>query len=143
MSVYIGLAKDEVALVRFAEIDAAAAREQLTTLVGLYHLGQTLPLCFFTRSSYAYARTMLAKKDDKAAAAAARTEFLGGGGDSKNGVRPESDDPYVDKVLAGRDPVEPGFHLLDPASPGAAEEPAFATLALDIFGPLLAHREKG
>lgn len=141
VSVYIGLKEDSVRVVRFGEIGAAEAGKRLTALVTLYHLGQTMPLCFFPTTSFAYANAKNKAKpeDDATAERAARAAFFGGG--FKNAPAPESADRYVERVLAGRDPVEPGFRLLDPASPGASEEPAFAGLSLDIFGPLLAHRE--
>ncbi len=141
VSVHIGLGKDDVAIVRFSELPPEEARAILTTLVRLYHLGQTLPLCFFTATSYAYASARHAGKDDDAAATAARAKFSGGGYDRK-GARPESDDAHVWQILAGRDPIEPGFRLLDPAIPGAADEPSFSALAEAVFGPLFAHREK-
>jgi exodeoxyribonuclease V gamma subunit len=142
VSVHIGLAKDEVSIVRFPAIDAEKARSALAVLVGLHHLGQTVPLCFFTETSYAYAKARHAGKDDDTAASAARSTFTGGGFAGK-GARSESEDPSVAQILGGRDPVEPGFRLLDPGSAGASEEQSFADLAQAIFGPLLAHREKG
>ena len=141
-SVHIGLAEEEVSIVRFPELDAEKARSLLTVLVGLYHLGQTMPLCFFTETSYAYAKARHGGKDEDTAASAARTRFVGGGSAIKGG-RAEADDPSVDQILGGRDPVEPAFRLLDPGSAGASEEQSFAQLASAIFGPLLAHREKG
>jgi hypothetical protein len=86
-------------------------------------------------------------KDTSAAEKAARTAFFGGG---YKDARPESADPYVDRVLSGHDPIEPGFRLLDldldldldPSTRGDAEEPTFAELALEIVGPLLAHKKK-
>ncbi len=139
VSVYIGLKDDDASVVRFNEIGAATAGARLTDLVNLYHLGQTLPLCFFPRTSYAYAKSKAKPEDDAAAERAARAAFFGAS--FKNAPEPESADRYVERVLAGRDPIEPGFRVLDPASPGASEEPAFAELALTVFGPLLAHRE--
>ena len=141
VSVYIGLGKDDVSIVRFPELDARRAQELLTGLVRLYHLGQTIPLCFFTTTSHAYARAKHGGKEAEAAESAARAAFTGGGFGG-SGARPESADPYVEQILAGRDPIEPGFRLLDPASSGAAEEPAFADLAVETFGPMFAHGEK-
>jgi len=138
VSVYIGLKDDGALLVRFGEMAPQKAHGILVDLVGLYHLGQTLPLCFFPGSSFAYAKARHAGKDDAAAESAARTLFLGAG--YSKGARPESEDPYVDKVLAGRDPVEPGFRVINASSPGEAKEPTFAELAMAIFEPLLAHR---
>jgi exodeoxyribonuclease V gamma subunit len=144
-SVHIGLAKDQVSIVRLVELGADEARARLTALVRLYHLGQRIPLCFFPATSYAYASALNDGKDDTAAEKAARTAFFGGG---YKDARPESADPYVDRVLAGHDPIEPGFRLLDvdldvdPIARGDAEEPSFAELALEVFGPLLAHKKK-
>ncbi len=139
VSVYIGLKDDDASVVRFNEVGAAAAAARLTELVSLYHLGQTLPLCFFPRTSFAYTKSKAKPEDDAAAERAARAAFFGAS--FKNAPEPESADRYVERVLAGRDPIEPRFRVLDPASPGASEEPAFAELALAVFGPLLAHRE--
>ena len=139
ISVHIGLAKDQAKMVRFGELDPDEARARLTALVRLYHLGQSIPLCFFAATSHAYANALNEGKDSTAAEKAARSELFGGG---HKDARPESADPYIARVLSGRDPTEPGFRLLDPASRGDDEEPTFADLALDIFGPLLARREK-
>jgi exodeoxyribonuclease V gamma subunit len=138
VSLYIGLKDDGAARVHFGELSPDKARGILAALIARYHLGQTLPLCFFPASSFAYAKAKHAGKDDAAAEGAARTVFLGGG--YSKGARPESDDPYVEKVLAGSDPVEPGFRVITASSLGDATEPGFAELALDVFGPLLAHR---
>jgi exodeoxyribonuclease V gamma subunit len=139
VSVYIGLKDGAATVVRFGEIAPDQARATLTTLVRLYQLGQMIPLCFFPGTSFAYAKAKHAGKDDSAAENAARTLFVGGG---YKGSRPESADPYVEQVLAGRDPIEAGFRLIDPGSGGEAEEPTFAELSLTIFEPLLAHREE-
>ena len=101
-------------LVRFGEMAPAKAHAILARLVELYLLGQTLPLCFFPGSSFAYAKAKHAGKDDAAAESAARTQLLGAG--YSKGARPESEDPYVEKVLAGSDPVEPGFRVINASS---------------------------
>ena len=138
VSLYIGLKDDGATLVRFGEMSLEEAHGLLADLVRLYHLGQTLPLCFFPATSLAYANAKHKAKDDAAAESAARALFLGAG--YSQGARPESEDPYVEKVLAGRDPVEPGFRVIKASPPGEAKEPTFADLALAIFEPLLAHR---
>lgn len=138
VSVYLGLKDDRAVHVRFDEMAPDKAHAILAGLVELYHLGQTLPLCFFPGSSFAYAKAKHAGQDDAAAESAARTLFLGAG--YSKGARPESEDPYVDKILAGGDPVTPGFRVITASSLGEAPEPAFAELAMDVFEPLLAHR---
>ncbi|MEP7122483.1 MAG: exodeoxyribonuclease V subunit gamma [Byssovorax sp.] len=136
-SVHIGLGKDKATIVRFNDLGVDEARARLTALLRLYHLGQCVPLCFFAATSYAYATARHEGNDETAAESRARALFFEGG---YKDARPESADPYVARVLSGRDPTEPGFRVLDPIA--GAEEPAFADLAAEIFGPLLDHREE-
>ena len=101
----------------------------LARLVELYWLGLEAPLLFLPDAAAAYVAALPegVSKAEKAADLAYRDMF---------GLFETC--KYVAKVLGDRDPIVPNFSLLaDPAD--AARYPSFATVALDVFEPLLAH----
>jgi exodeoxyribonuclease V gamma subunit len=139
-SVLVGRDRDKQreSVVRFGGVPDPTDR--IADLVRLYLLGQVLPLRFFPEASFAYAKAMESgSKDAAAAREAGRNAFapraFGGGAPSA------AEDPYIARVLDGRDPTDPDLRLVAPEGPSAPDEPGFAELACAVFAPLLAHRE--
>ena len=137
-SVLIGRDRDKQreAIVRFDQVPDPGAR--LADLVRLYLLGQTIPLRFFPEASLAYAKLKASGKDDTAAREAAKGAFapraFGGGPPSA------AEDPYIARVLDGRDPTDPDLRLVAVEGASSPDEPGFAELACAVFAPLLEHR---
>lgn len=118
--------REEVAMGNYRPVAEAASL--LGGLVALRRKGEGRPLPFFPATAHLYASELAGGKGEDGARRAAWNLFRRPAFGST--APPEGDDPYVRKVF-GREP------LSDRAV--AAE---FATLAAEVFGPLLAHLEK-
>lgn len=121
--------KGEVEIVRFTPVADAAAI--LGDLIGLYWLGQRLPLPLFANASRAYVEK-LTKTDSHAKALEAAAGELQG-----DYVYNESHDDYYQQIFANNDPFAP-VELTAIGGPGSL---SFADVAERVLGPLLAHRE--
>lgn len=119
----------QVQLMRFAP--AGAAAEILADLVALFALGQSIPLLFFPKASYAFAAAMQgdAGSDTEAAMEKAWKAFFG---DSFSQASFEGDSLYIHQLWGDRNPLAHDFHPHEGTSAGS-----FAELALRIFRPLL------
>jgi exodeoxyribonuclease V gamma subunit len=135
--------KDGAPTVRFRSVKDAAGI--LRELLRIYWLGQTAPLLLFEKASRAYAESLSRATGAKAAAAAlkkAQGAFDGGyfgWGDAQ--------DDYVRQVFGMTNPLDPGFRFHDVTegavtSTESAGLPSFASLAVTVFQPMLAHREE-
>ncbi len=116
--------------VRFRPVEHAA--EILRALLRLYRIGQIAPLLLFENASRVYVEKRRAGGD---ALRAARGSFEGGpmgGGDGQN--------DYVRQVFAGRDPLDAGFRFAP--GPDGDRLPSFAEVAIEVFEPMLDHREE-
>ena len=117
--------------VRFRPVEDAAAI--LRALLRLYRIGQIAPLLLFEKASRVYVERRRARGD---ALRAARGSFEGGlggwGGDGQN--------DYVRQVFAGLDPLDAGFRF--GCGPDGERLPSFAEVAVEVFEPLLDHREE-
>jgi exodeoxyribonuclease V gamma subunit len=98
------------------------ARGHLRQLLEVYWKGLCLPLKFFPRLSYEYARAIRAGKPAENAWSAARQGWEGSGsGETRRSG--EGEDPYLALCFAAGEPLDVEF----------------AQLAEAIFGPLLDH----
>jgi exonuclease V gamma subunit len=116
--------------------DAVSAPEtELSRLVELYDSGQTRPLLLLPSASLAYA---LARRDGQSHEAALRAARASWNDGHRFTHKPagECDDPHYKRVF-GED-WWPGM-----PPPFAVDGPSFEELAERIFGPLLAHAERG
>ena len=120
-------------VVRFRPLDAP--EDLLRTLLRLYWLGQTLPLPLFEKTSRLYADALRKGKSADEALDKARQEFDRRPQRGQPGG--ESYDINVRQVYGDCGPLDPQFQPL--VSDVAAD---FGTVAVDVFGPLLAHREE-
>lgn len=132
--------KQQAAALSFGPIAPEEARALLAGLLRWYRLGQVLPLRFFPEASATYVQAITNGKTEDEALAAARARFAPG--EASLGAPSESDDPYVARVLGGRDPVDPALLLVGPPAAGEPPEPSFAELAQAVLGPMLDHREE-
>ena len=125
------IGKSDGAVVKLRYRTVAEPEKLLARLVDLYWLGLEAPLLFLPDAAAAYVTALPngLGKAEKAASTAYRDKF---------GLFETC--KYVAKVLGERDPIDPDFALFsDPAD--AARYPSFATVARDVFEPLLAHEE--
>lgn len=114
-----------------------APLQELSRLVELYRIGQSLPLPLFPRTSFELARALFAGTDlVKARRAAVRDEWRKSLGGSE--VIGESADPHLQRVF-GADYV-PGESAAPFATP---PELRFEALAERVFFPLLRNLEDG
>jgi exodeoxyribonuclease V gamma subunit len=120
-------ARGEDAPTRFRYLDVPDPVALLADLVGLYRLGQRVPLPLFPSASMAYAEARRAGKEHDVALRAAHRAF----DDDYDGALSN----YVKKVYAERDPLDPAFRLVEDA-----QVPPFDVLAERVFSPLLLHR---
>ncbi|MGK4002826.1 exodeoxyribonuclease V subunit gamma [Sorangium sp. So ce1036] len=137
-SLFVGY-DGKVEVVRYRPV--ADALGHLAALVDLYRAGQEQPLPFFPETSLAYAKALVKGQSEDAARAAARSTFKPDGGRGAEGK--ESADPYIARVLGGRDPTDPTLRLASAPGAGASPEHGFAELAATVFRPLIEHREEG
>jgi exodeoxyribonuclease V gamma subunit len=118
--------EDKAAVVRFSPVESPEVI--LRELLRFYRLGQTSALPFFPRASRAY-WSAVAKSGESAgdkAIGKARVEFEGGYRDHER-VNPEGEDPYIDQLFGGTDPLA---------------DMRFGELAHAVFEPLLRHRRE-
>lgn len=123
------IGKSDGIVVRYRYSEVAEPDRILARLVELYWLGLEAPLLFLPDAAAAYVTALPegVGKAAKAADLAYRVKF--GLFDTCK---------YVAKVLGERDPIDPAFSLFsDPDD--TARYPSFATVARDVFEPLLAH----
>lgn len=117
----------------FGPVARDRARALLEGLLGLYELGQRAPLSLFPASSLIYCRTlrkMSGDRDaDRRALDAARRRFEGTRGLP---FPAERDDPYIRVAFGQDDPLD--------VEPDAGR-PSFRQLSVEVFGPLLDHRQ--
>jgi len=90
----------------------------LENLLNQYFIGLSIPIKFFPESSLAYTYTILSGKDERTALQRARDKWAGFN-------YPENDDWAYRRCFAHTDPLDSEF----------------VTLAMDILGPILGHRE--
>lgn len=126
------LGRGEGTMIRCVALRPAPdARDHLAKLLELYVIGQTEPLLLFPRSSLAFAERLAERGDAAAAYKAAREQwaarFYG-----------ERDDPYLRRLFGEEDVLQPGF---SPFAGVPLRGGDFPTLAVTVFGPLLAHLE--
>jgi exodeoxyribonuclease V gamma subunit len=119
---------------RFREVadpDAVLAR-----LLRLYALGMDFPLPFFPQASRAYAARVLQDGPNAAASALAeaRQAFAG----TTRGTLCDLSDPYLAELYRGRDPFADACR---PVTYADGSTLRFTELAVEIFRPLLTHRE--
>lgn len=114
----------------FAPVENAA--EQLANLVELYRVGQSEPLLFFPKSSWAYAKEKDEEKARKAGYKAWKgTEF------QKDFA--ECMDPHYARVFGDENVTADGFTIFSRAMAGGD----FVTLARRVFDPLKGHLKQG
>jgi exodeoxyribonuclease V gamma subunit len=128
--------KDGPTAVRFRPVDDAGAI--LRELLGLYWLGQTMPLLLFERASRVYT-AQLRERPRAAVAALKKAQAAFDGGFRSIGDR---DNEYVRQVFGTANPLDPGFTFDGGAAGATAGGSGFARLAVAVFGPLLDHREE-
>lgn len=122
---------DQADLRCYQSLAGEEARERLVELLALFRLGQTLPLPFFPRASHEFTATLQrsrAKSEEERLATAyqkARQIFAGDGYHLSR--PPEGDDPYIEWLFRGLDPLTVAVGRWD-----------FATLSQRIYLPLLA-----
>ena len=118
--------KGQPSILRFSALSTEAARGHLAELIELHREGARWAIPFFADASRAYADGVAnPKKDEARALADARKAFEGDGQRSEGELR----DAHIARAY-------PDFaSALDASSPRD-----FATLALAVFEPLLAHR---
>ncbi|MFN3202817.1 MAG: exodeoxyribonuclease V subunit gamma [Bradymonadia bacterium] len=132
----IGLSGGQASTVAFSAVEDSWAC--LADLLRLYRLGLTRPLRLFPRSGLAYAESFLKKKAKGATDDEAHDTALGGARKMmfdrfRSG---EADDVHFQLILGTSDPLRPGVKLY----PGE-QDPSFSDLSLQVWSPLLAHRE--
>ncbi len=126
---------DGAAAVTFGPV--AEPERLLADLVGLWRLGQRVPLLLFENASRAFADEMHRHGDVERARRKARGAFRPPAYDAAFG---DAADPHVRQVFGDLDPIEPGF---DPFGGALEGYPSFDEVALRTYGPLLAHRSEG
>ncbi len=114
---------------------APNAQELLRRLLALYRIGSMLPLPFFPSTSRVYVAALRAPNPKEPARALedARRAWDSERGDSSY----ERTDDYNRLAFAGCDPLEAAVVVPDVDAPLT-----FASVAEDVFGPLLDHREE-
>lgn len=130
---------DGIETVQFAPV--VDARCLLEVLLALYRIGLEQPLPLFSRASRAFADAALNRRTDPSLRA--RTAF---DGNPFKDIPGDVDDPAVQRVFAGCDPLDGTVCVPDPR--GGPEALGFSQLALLVFGPLYKHlrllpREEG
>lgn len=113
-------------IVRFAPV--AQPLPILERLAAFYRAAMCEPVLLFPKSSMEYCRKLGDSGDPDQALAAARAQFatsMGG----------EARDEAVLRIFGDHDPLAPGYSLFDRPMAGGD----FATLAVEIFGPLFEH----
>ncbi len=131
-------AKDTVETVRFGPV--AQPAPILAALLGLWRAGMQHPLLFFPETSRAYAEKVLTEPSSLEARAAGRAKAQTTWQRTGDfGPAGESQDPYLQRVLGGSQPFAEDFALEGLVVP---EGQTFHDLALQIWGPLLAHVEE-
>jgi exodeoxyribonuclease V gamma subunit len=139
-SILVGRPHDDggAMAIRFRPVDDA--RSALLGLLQLYWLGQTMPLPFFPKSSRAYVEVLRRSSGTvEGALNAAHVQYRGS---RHSPVPADADDPCVQQVFGGRDPLSPAFSPFD-GDMAMLDIPRFGDLARTIFEPLLDHREEG
>jgi exodeoxyribonuclease V gamma subunit len=139
-SILVGRPHDDggAMAVRFRPVEDA--RTVLLGLLHLYWLGQTMPLPFFPKSSRAYVEALRRSSGTvEGALNVARAQYRG---NRHSPVPADADDPCVQQVFGGRDPLSPAFSPFNCDMP-MLDIPRFGDLARTIFEPLLDHREEG
>jgi exodeoxyribonuclease V gamma subunit len=113
--------------------------EHLEALVAIHRTGTACALPLFPRTSRKYATVRLRDPDDPDRARQARLDAYDAFTEER-GVRPDGADPYVRQLFDGVDPLAEDYTPV--GVPAGAGDCRFAALALEVFGPLLAHRSK-
>jgi exonuclease V gamma subunit len=114
------------------------ARACLQELLSFYGIGQREPLLLFPSSSMAFVQRLsqctgaVDQQTRDQALCQARKIW-------EEGDNAEGSDMYNRRVFGGVDPFEEGFSLF-PAMPMAGG--SFCSLAMRVFGPMLAHRRE-
>lgn len=130
----VGRKNGDSCTIVFDEVAPDSARAILGKLIGLYWLGQTVPLPFFANSARAYLKALERNPEDRAIAKA-RQQFVGGG----RSEPAECNDPHAKLVFGGIDPLARRFR---PAAEAADDVPWFGALAAEILGDLSAYRRE-
>ncbi len=125
-----------VSVVRFTPVPDAA--RHLAGLVDLYRLGQRVPVPLFEQASRAFAGALAAGKADAEAHAAARKAFRAATGWGWRRGYGDLDDREVALVYGDADLGEVDRRA---AGVGDGTVPTFETLAREVYGPLLRHRD--
>jgi exodeoxyribonuclease V gamma subunit len=121
----------------FGRVEAGSARGYLARLMALYHLGQKAPICLFPAASRAFVAEVLKRQsasDYRGPLKLAEKTFEG---NAKSFG--DSEDAYVSRFFEDEDPFSETVVPFD--EDGKLGLPSFMTIALEVFGPLLAHVE--
>lgn len=141
-SVAIGRDGDRATGVRFAAVQDPY--EALVPLVALYEAGQAVPLPLFSQASSRFANHWIAAQaknpDANIEDSLTRARAAYRGGEYGQGPIPDLADAYVRQLYGATDPIAANFSPLP--TPLDDVSKTFSNIALTVFGPLIAHRER-
>lgn len=126
----------DVAICAFAPLSPQLARGYFEPLLELFWLGQQVPVPLFPHASKTYVEALKKGKDEQRALKSAESVFQG----RRSGFS-EADDESVSLVFTGPSPIlAEASEYESPTVPIVA--PSFAQVSLQVFGPLLEHRDR-